>query len=68
MKEKLLGILIFVGIIVSLLGVSWGATCLVTYLIFMCFDLTFKLSTATGIWLLLLLVWGLIKSIRNSKN
>ena len=43
-------------IIVGLYTISWLITCGIIFLICCCFDLTFKWSIATGIWLVMCLM------------
>lgn len=38
-------------------ALSWAATVGIIYLICLCFSLEFSILTATGIWLVLCLVW-----------
>ena len=54
--------IIFIVIVAFAYGVSWITTCGVIKLVTMCFDLTFKWLTATGIWLILILVSNIFKS------
>lgn len=49
-------------ILVAAYGASWILTCGVIKLITMCFGLSFKWSTATGIWLVLLVLETVFKS------
>ena len=53
-------IMALVAILVA--GISWITTCGIFYLITLCFSLEFSWLTATGIWLILLLVGGTVKS------
>lgn len=59
-KEKSVSLLAFIIIVVILYGISWLATCGMIKLITLCFGITFKWSTATGIWLILCLVRPMI--------
>lgn len=45
--------LVVILIVAALYGLSWIITCGIIKLITMCFGLTFKLSIATGIWLII---------------
>lgn len=49
--------LIIIAIVAVLYGISWIVTCGIIYLITLCFGWTFKWSIATGIWLIMCLVW-----------
>lgn len=42
-------------------GVSWLATCGILYLIMLCFNIEFSWLTATGIWLILLVLKSVFK-------
>lgn len=56
MKEKIIGFLIALLALVVLLALSWALTCVITWLICLCFHLNFNLATSTGIWLVLMLL------------
>ena len=58
-------VLIFIGIIILIYGISWIATCGIIKLITMCFGWTFKWSIATGIWLILALLSSIFKPNSN---
>lgn len=48
------------------LGLEWGVTCGILYLITLCFGWEFKLITATGIWLIIVILRSIFKN--NSSN
>ena len=56
--SKLAAAIVIILIFVISFGLSWIVTCGVIKLITMCFGLTFKWSTAIGIWLILCLLKG----------
>lgn len=59
--EKVMGCLI--AILIGALGyaLSWVITCALVTLVCMCFSWEFSLLTATGIWLVLVLIRALTK-------
>lgn len=59
-------VLLFIFLLLLGLCASWLITCGLVYLIALCFNLTFSLKIATGIWLILLLIEKGIKiTIKN---
>lgn len=65
-----IGMLKFILMLLALffaLGLSWALTCGIIWLICVCFKLTFSLLTATGIWLVLLLVSSFFRGRREDK-
>lgn len=62
-----IAVLFFILIIATVYGVSWICTCGVIKLITMCFDLTFKWSVATGIWLVLCILRSIFNVTVRSK-
>ena len=68
LKEKITegGIvaLISIAILIGLGSISWLITCGLFYLITLCFSLEFSWLTATGVWLVMIL----LKSIFNTTN
>ena len=42
-------------------AISWGGVVLFTWLISLCFGFQFTVLIATGVWLVLLLVWWFLK-------
>jgi len=48
-------IVLLLGVILAI-GISWGASVGIIYLITRCFSLQFNMLYATGIWLMLVLV------------
>jgi hypothetical protein len=48
--------------IILALTVSWAITCGIVYAITLCFGWPFTLATATGIWLIMLLISSAVKS------
>lgn len=55
--------LFLVGLLTIVIGyaLSWGITVGILYLIFMCFSWKFDLLIATGIWLILCLLFSVFK-------
>lgn len=51
-----MAVLAFVLALIIGVGLSWGATVGIVYLITLCFGLTWSLKIATGIWLMLSLL------------
>ena len=68
LKEKVTegGIVALVAIVMFLVlgAISWIITCGIFYLITLCFGLEFSWLTATGVWLVMIL----LKSIFNTTN
>ena len=68
LKEKVTegGIIALIAIVIFLVlgAISWLITCGIFYLITLCFSLEFSWLTATGVWLVLIL----LKSIVNTTN
>ena len=68
LKEKVTegGIIALVAIVMFLVlgAISWLITCGIFYLITLCFSLEFSWLTATGVWLVMIL----LKSIFNTTN
>ena len=60
------GIVALIAIVMFLVlgAISWIITCGIFYLITLCFGLEFSWLTATGVWLVLIL----LKSIFNTTN
>lgn len=60
------GIVALVAIVIFLVlgAISWLITCGIFYLITLCFSLEFSWLTATGVWLVMVL----LKSIFNTTN
>ena len=60
------GIVALVAIVIFLIlgAISWLITCGLFYLITLCFSLEFSWLTATGVWLVMIL----LKSIFNTTN
>ena len=56
--------LISIAILIGLGAISWLITCGIFYLITLCFSLEFSWLTATGVWLVMIL----LKSIFNTTN
>lgn len=54
--DKLLTALGVIALIGVLYGISWGIVVVLIKLIAMCFGLVFSLKTATGIWLVIVLL------------
>ena len=48
--------LISIAILIGLGAISWLITCGIFYLITLCFDLGFSWLTATGVWLVMVLL------------
>lgn len=60
-KEGGLIAVMVIGLIVICYALSWIITCGIIKLITMCFGWTFKLSIATGIWLILCIMKSIFK-------
>ena len=58
--KKAIALFIILFVIVS--AISWAAACGLFYLITLCFGWTFSFKTATGIWLILLIVSSVFKT------
>ena len=56
--------LISIAILIGLGSISWLITCGIFYLITLCFSLEFSWLTATGVWLVTIL----LKAIFNTTN
>lgn len=56
MKETIIKGIKLIAIIALCYGLSWLITCGIVKLITLCFEWTFKWSSATGIWLILCLL------------
>lgn len=59
-------VLTLIALIVAL-ALSWALTSGIIWLICFCFHLNFSLLTATGIWLVLMLLSSFFKGRRESK-
>ena len=53
-------VLIFILLFILGYVISWGITIGTIWLISLCFSWEFDLLIATGIWLILCLIWGFI--------
>lgn len=51
-----MGLILTVVLLLSGLFLSWLFTCVLVYLIFLCFGLSFNALIATGIWLCILVL------------
>ena len=56
--------LISIALLIGFGAISWLITCGIFYLITLCFSLEFSWLTATGVWLVMIL----LKSIFNTTN
>ena len=56
--------LISIALLIGFGAISWLITCGIFYLITLCFGLKFSWLTATGVWLVMIL----LKSIFNTTN
>ena len=56
--------LISIALLIRFGAISWLITCGIFYLITLCFSLEFSWLTATGVWLVMIL----LKSIFNTTN
>ena len=54
--------LFFLFLVLIALVIEWVFTCGIVYLITLCFGLTFSWSVATGIWLISILLYNIVKS------
>ena len=57
-----INILIGIIFIILISGLSWLITCGIIKLITLCFGLTFSWTTATGIWLIMILLRGIFQA------
>ena len=57
-----MGCILAAIIYLACFGISWVITCGLIWLITLCFNLVFSWATATGIWLVLLILTGLFAS------
>lgn len=64
-RPGIFGLIVAIIVIAGLFTASWGATCLIVYLIMLCFKLHFTLAIGTGIWLILLILHSIAGSARN---
>ncbi len=55
-------IALFIILFVIVCAISWACTCGLFYLITLCFGWTFSFKTATGIWLVLLVISSIFKT------
>lgn len=66
LKEKIatggVAAIIFIVMVALIYGVSWISTCGIIKLITMCFELNFKWSIATGIWLIMCLLSTVLRA------
>lgn len=53
---------------ITILALSWGLTCGALYLASLCFNVVFYLKTATGVWLLLVLLRVFFRSSGKTKK
>ena len=61
-KKGIVGCLIAIVIFGLLYSVSWIVTCGIIKLITLCFGLEFSWSIATGIWLIMCLLWPMFSN------
>ena len=66
-KETGLGIAVIIAIIALILAISWGGTCLLVWLITLCFGWEFSFAVATGVWLLIILLKNIFSVNVNNK-
>ncbi len=66
-KEAGLGIAVIIAIIALVLAISWGGTCLLVWLITLCFGWEFSFAVATGVWLLIILLKNIFSVNVNNK-
>lgn len=60
---------VIIGIMILILAVSWGCTCLLVWLITLCFDIEFSLLMATGVWLVIILLQNIFSvTINNNRK
>lgn len=68
-KDAGLTAAVIIAIIILILAISWAGTCLLVWLITLCFGLEFSFAIATGIWLLIILLKNIFSvSINNNKK
>lgn len=65
-SSGILSIIVALLLITLLFAVSWLIVCCLVKAICWCFGLKFSLKAATGIWLVLILVKGIISGNDNS--
>lgn len=72
LKEKLVTggetAIVVIVILAFIYGLSWNVTCGIIKLITMCFELTFKWSIATGIWLIICILKSIFKVTINKER
>ena len=72
LKEKVAegGIIALVAIVIFLVlgAISWIITCGIFYLITLCFGLEFSWLTATGVWLVMVLLRGIFSVTVKNKE
>lgn len=66
-KEAGLEIAVIIAIIALVLAISWGGTCLLVWLIALCFGWEFCFAVATGVWLLIILLKNIFSVNVNNK-
>ena len=60
--------LISIAILIGLGSISWLITCGLFYLITLCFSLEFSWLTATGVWLVMILLRSIFSiTVKNKK-
>ena len=60
--------LISIAILIGLGAISWLITCGIFYLITLCFSLEFSWLTATGVWLVMVLLRGIFSVTVKNKE
>ena len=60
--------LISIAILIGFGAISWLITCGIFYLITLCFDLEFSWLTATGVWLVMVLLRGIFSVTVKNKE
>ena len=72
LKEKVAkgGIIALVAIVMFLVlgAISWIITCGIFYLIALCFGLEFSWLTATGVWLVTILLKAIFNTMNKNKE
>lgn len=63
-SEAIATVLVFSAIALLALAISWGVCAGFVYLIMLCFGLQFSFATATGVWLLMLLIGVFVNILR----
>lgn len=61
-------VLISIAVLIGFGAISWLITCGIFYLITLCFSLEFSWLTATGVWLVMVLLRGIFSVTVKNKE